>query len=116
MLTLQQVVPHLAVPSSQPLNAMDDILKKAMFSEVSEVMERIEEITKKYNHCGDLVYTAAFGFLEEEGEEENRWSLTYGNNCRDSGEFEEFMTLQFQAFQGAEEDEDEDGFLGFYLN
>ena len=63
MLTLQQVVPHLAVPSSQSLNAkMDDILKKAMFSEVSEVMERIEEITKKYNHCGDLVYTAAFGF------------------------------------------------------
>jgi len=116
MLTSQQLVPRLAVMSSQPLNTMDDILKKAMFSEIAGVMETIEEITKKYNHSGDLVYTAAFGFLEEEGEEENRWSLTYGNNCRDSGEFEEFMTLQFQAFQGAEEDEDEDGFMGFYLN
>ena len=95
------------------LLAMDDILKKAMFSEVADVMERIEEITEKYKHSGELVYSAAFGFLEEEGETENRWSLAYGHNCKDPDEFEEFMTLQVQAFSVNEE---EDPFPGLYLN
>ena len=48
---------------------MDDILKKAMFQEVSVVLEQIEEIIEKYGYSGDLVYTAAFGVLEEQGEE-----------------------------------------------
>lgn len=92
---------------------MDDILKKAMFEEVAEVMEQIEGIAKKYKHSGDLVYTAAFGFLEEEGETENRWSLAYGHNCRDHMEFDEIMTLQVQAF----ENEQGDAFLsGLFLN
>ena len=56
-------------------------------------------------HSGALVYTAAFGFLEEEGETENRWSLAYGHNCKDLDEFEEFITLQVQAFQTGEEED-----------
>ena len=95
---------------------MDDILKKAMFQEVHDVMEQIEEIAQKYGYSGELVYTAAFGVIEEQGETENRWSLAYGHNCRDNDEFTEFMTLQVKAFTEVDEEEEPRGFSGFSLN
>ena len=48
---------------------MDDVLKKAMFTEVQDLMQQIDEVVYKYKHSGDLVYTAAFGLLEEETED-----------------------------------------------
>lgn len=95
---------------------MDDILKKAMFQEVHGLMEQIEDICQKYGHSGELVYTAAFGVMEEQGEVENRWSLAYGHNCRDNDEFTEFMTLQVKAFTEIDEDEEPDVFTGYSLN
>lgn len=94
---------------------MDDILKKAMFQEVNVVLEQIEEIIEKYGYSGDLVYTAAFGVLEEQGEEENRWSLAYGYNCKDDDEFTEFMSLQVKAFTESTDDEPPE-FIGYSLN
>ena len=54
---------------------MDDILKKAMFEEVADVLAQVEEIAEKYKHSGELVYSTAFAYLEEEGENENKWTL-----------------------------------------
>lgn len=82
---------------------MDDVLKKAMFTEVKDLMQQIEDVVEKYRHSGELVYTAAFGILEEEGEELNQWSLAYGYNCRDIEEFTEFMHLQVKAFTEIDE-------------
>lgn len=95
---------------------MDDVLKKAMFTEVQDLMQQIEEVVNKYRHSGDLVYTAAFGLLEEETENTNNWSLAYGHNCRDLGEFSEFMQLQVKAFTDLEDDGPEDFLTQFSLN
>lgn len=94
---------------------MDDILKKAMFDEVADVLAQVEEIAEKYKHSGELVYSTAFGYLEEEGEEANKWSLAYGHNCRDTDEFDEFVTLQVEAFHRGRE-EDEIDLPGLFLN
>jgi hypothetical protein len=94
---------------------MDDILKKAMFEEVADVLAQVEEIAEKYKHSGELVYSTAFAYLEEEGENENKWTLAYGHNCSDSEEFEQLTTLQIAAFhQGGEEDEID--LPGLFLN
>jgi len=95
---------------------MDDILKKAFRQEVEEVFERIEEIVNKYNHSGEIVYTAAFGMVEEEDEENRKWNLAYGWNCKDIEEYGEFMQLQLVAFTKEEEDEAQSWFDGLSLN
>ena len=95
---------------------MDDILKKAMFQEITEVLEQIDGIIEKYGHSGQLVYTAAIGLLEEEGEDINKWSLAYGYNCRDDDEFTEFMSLQVKAYTNTTEGEPPALTTGFSLN
>jgi hypothetical protein len=95
---------------------MDDILKKTMFQEISSVMEQIEGITEKYGHSVDLVYTLAFGLLEDEGEDVNKWSLAYSYNCRDDEEFTEFMSLQVKAYTETTEEEPPSFTTGFSLN
>tara|TARA_R110002074_G_scaffold170807_4_gene333142 strand:+ start:348 stop:626 length:279 start_codon:yes stop_codon:yes gene_type:complete len=92
---------------------MDDILKKTMFTELKDVLVEIEDIVAKYNTSGDVVYTAAFGVVDE-GDESNEWALSYGWNCRDVDEFQEFITLQIEAF--SRESLDEEIFPGISLN
>tara|TARA_R110002074_G_scaffold30333_3_gene86001 strand:- start:6359 stop:6637 length:279 start_codon:yes stop_codon:yes gene_type:complete len=92
---------------------MDDILKKTMYKEVQDLLDQISSVVEKYNYSEELIYTAAFGMLEEEGEM-NRWTLAYGWNCRDMDEFGEFMALQIQAYTA--EQESDEGFMEFSLN
>lgn len=92
---------------------MDDILKKTMYKEVQGLLEQIEDVVNKYNYSEEIVYTAAFGVLEEEGSSENRWSLAYGYNCKDIHELGEFLALQVEAY--TRETESDEDFL-FSLN
>ena len=79
---------------------MDDILKKTMYKEVQDLLDQISSVVEKYNYSEELIYTAAFGMLEEEGEM-NRWTLAYGWNCRDMDEFGEFMAYYVGMKAGA---------------
>ena len=97
---------------------MDDILRQAMRTEVSDVIEQIDAIVEKYGMSKDIVYTLAVGFIDEQDEEMANWSLHFGYNCKTVEEFQEFMVMQTNAFVMSEQDDQDDelGNLGFSLN
>ena len=97
---------------------MDDILKKAMRTEVSDLIDQIENIVEKYGSSNDIVYTVAVGFVEEQDEDMSNWSLHYGYNCKTMEEFQEFMYVQTNAFVMSEDEgqDEEPGHLGYSLN
>tara|TARA_R100000030_G_scaffold62921_2_gene47683 strand:+ start:2497 stop:2775 length:279 start_codon:yes stop_codon:yes gene_type:complete len=92
---------------------MDDILKKAFRQEVQGIFEELESVVNKYA-SGNVVYTMAVGYVEDETEDARKWNLAYGWNTEDDVEFAEFMTLQVEAYN--QEGEAEDWFSGLSLN
>lgn len=91
---------------------MDDILKKTLRKEIQALFDELEEVVNKYS--GNVVYTMAVGFVEDETEDARKWNLAYGWNCKDDDEFAEFLTLQVEAFNN--EGEADDWLHGLSLN
>lgn len=83
---------------------MDDILKKTLRKEIQGLFDELEEVVNKYS--GNVVYTMAVGFVEDETEVARKWNLAYGWNCKDEDEFAEFLTLQVEAFNSEGEADD----------
>ena len=92
---------------------MDDILKKAFRQEVQGIFDELENVVNKHA-SGNVVYTMAVGYVEDETEDARKWNLAYGWNTEDDVEFAEFMTLQVEAYN--QEGEADDWFSGLSLN